>query len=120
MTTLATKQCEPCRKDTQPASPEQIRDYLSDLPEWKLIEEEGESRIVRSFAFGDFRQALDLTVAVGELAEAENHHPKITTEWGKTTVRWWTHKIGGLHETDFIMAARTDRAYEGSRTSSKP
>jgi 4a-hydroxytetrahydrobiopterin dehydratase len=60
------------------------------------------------YAFPDFAKALAFTNRVGELAESENHHPAILTEWGRVTITWWTHKIKGLHRNDFIMAARTD------------
>ncbi len=64
--------------------------------------------ITRVFKFKNFLEALDFTNKVGEIAESEGHHPEITTEWGKVTVQWWTHKIKGLHENDFGMAAKTD------------
>jgi pterin-4a-carbinolamine dehydratase len=65
----------------------------------------------RVFKFKNFAQALDFTNKVGDLAEAEDHHPALTTEWGKVTINWWTHKIRGLHRNDFIMAAKTDGLY---------
>jgi 4a-hydroxytetrahydrobiopterin dehydratase len=67
---------------------------------------------MRAFKFKNFTEALAFTDQVGEIAEEEGHHPALFTEWGKVTVRWWTHKIGGLHENDFIMAAKTDRLYD--------
>ena len=78
------------------------------LPDWQIIEVDGIQRLQRSFKFKNFSQALEYTNRVGELAEMEDHHPAILTEWGKVTVTWWTHKIKGLHRNDFIMAARTD------------
>ena len=71
-----------------------------------FVEIDGIKRLRRVFSFDDFGQALDFTSRVGELAEAEGHHPALLTEWGQTTVSWWTHKIKGLHRNDFIMAAR--------------
>jgi 4a-hydroxytetrahydrobiopterin dehydratase len=68
---------------------------------------------VRTFRVKTFRDALILTGQIGELAEAEGHHPAILTEWGKVTVSWWTHKIRGLHRNDFIMAAKTDALVGG-------
>ena len=65
----------------------------------------------RVFQFPDFAQALAFTNRVGALAEEEGHHPALLTEWGKVTVAWWTHAIGGLHRNDFIMAAKTDQIY---------
>ena len=78
------------------------------VPDWELIELDGIKRLRRVFSADDFAQALEFTNAVGELAEAEGHHPALLTEWGSTTVTWWTHKIRGLHRNDFIMAAKTD------------
>ena len=77
-------------------------------PEWDVIEMEGVKRLQRQFKVKDFAQALAFTDQVGALAEAEDHHPAILTEWGRVTVTWWTHKIKGLHRNDFIMAAKTD------------
>ncbi len=79
---------------------------------WDLIQVDGEDRLQRMYQFKDFSQALAFTNQVGALAEKENHHPSITTEWGKVTVTWWTHKVHGLHQNDFVMAARTDELYE--------
>jgi 4a-hydroxytetrahydrobiopterin dehydratase len=78
------------------------------VPDWELIELDGIKRLRRVFSADDFARALEFTNAVGELAEAEGHHPALLTEWGSTTVMWWTHKIRGLHRNDFIMAAKTD------------
>jgi 4a-hydroxytetrahydrobiopterin dehydratase len=74
-------------------------------------------RLERAFKFKDFAEALAFTIKVGEIAEAEGHHPALLTEWGRVTVTWWTHKIRGLHRNDFIMAAKTDHLSEqmGSR-----
>jgi 4a-hydroxytetrahydrobiopterin dehydratase len=103
---LSAKTCTPCRGGVEPMSREQARQYLEDLPSWELADDP--SRIRRRFRFPDFRQALDFTVAVGELAERENHHPEIALGWGHVTVEIWTHKIKGLHENDFILAAKID------------
>lgn len=101
--------CIPCQKGAPKATDEEIAEFLSARPEWRLLEEDGENRIERTFTFRNFAQALAFTNKVGELAEAEGHHPVLVTEWGKVTVTWWTHKIGGLHQNDFIMAAKTER-----------
>jgi 4a-hydroxytetrahydrobiopterin dehydratase len=83
------------------------------VPEWQVGQREGTERLERVFEFPNFAQALAFTHRVGEQAEAEGHHPALLTEWGKVTVTWWTHKIGGLHRNDFIMAAKTDGLFEG-------
>jgi 4a-hydroxytetrahydrobiopterin dehydratase len=65
----------------------------------------------RRFRFDDFANALAFTNALGKLAEEEDHHPALLTEWGRVTVTWWTHKIRGLHRNDFVMAAKADELY---------
>jgi 4a-hydroxytetrahydrobiopterin dehydratase len=74
-------------------------------------ERAGVQQLERVFAFDTFADALQFTDAVGQLAETEGHHPALLTEWGKVTVTWWTHTIGGLHRNDFILAAKTDTLY---------
>jgi 4a-hydroxytetrahydrobiopterin dehydratase len=81
------------------------------VPQWQVVERDGIKRLQRVFTFKDFAQALEFTNRVGRIAEEEGHHPAILTEWGRVTVAWWTHKIRGLHQNDFIMAAKTDRLY---------
>jgi len=76
-----------------------------------MVTRNGEEQLERTFKFRNFAQALAFTNQVGELAEQEDHHPMMVTEYGKVTVVWWTHKIGGLHRNDFVMAARTDELY---------
>ena len=90
---------------------------LPQVREWKVAEREGIKRIERVFKFKNFTQALSFTDRVGELAEAEGHHPAILTEWGRVMVTFWTHKLRGLHSNDFIMAAKTDKLYETSHHS---
>jgi len=112
MTNLVEMKCVPCKGDEPTVTEEEMREYRKQAPEWKVVEREGVKRLERQFKFKDFSEALDFTIEVGDLAEEEDHHPAITTEWGKVTVTWWTHKIGGLHRNDFIMAAKTDELYE--------
>ena len=82
------------------------------VPDWQIIQPDDIKRLERQFKFKNFAEALKFTNKVGQLAETEDHHPSLLTEWGKVTVTWWTHKIKGLHNNDFIMAAKTDRLYE--------
>jgi 4a-hydroxytetrahydrobiopterin dehydratase len=93
-------------------SDEEIDQFYRQLQRWQVVERDGIKRLERSFEFKDFAEALAFTNKVGELAEEEGHHPDILTEWGKVTVSWWTHKIGGLHKNDFVMAAKTDAISE--------
>ena len=80
---------------------------MRELPQWWIIEQDGVPRLQRVFTFKDFAAALAFTNEVGRIAEEAQHHPLIVTEWGRVTVQWWTHSIGGLHRNDFILAART-------------
>lgn len=111
MTALNQLRCVPCTSDAPLLSEAEILRLLPQIPEWQLVEIDGISKLRRIFRFKDFASALDFTIRVGAAAEAEDHHPAILTEWGRVTVTWWTHKIRGLHQNDFIMAARTDTLY---------
>ena len=97
-----------CRGDAPRATEAEEAAWESQVPEWELVERDNIRRLERVFNFPDFAAALAFTNAVGALAESENHHPAIVTEWGRVTVTWWTHKIGGLHRNDFVAAAKTD------------
>lgn len=110
MTGLASESCVACRADAPRVTGAALEALKSELPEWTVVERDGIARLERVFAFGSFAEALAFTNRVGALAEAAGHHPAITTEWGRATVAWWTHAIGGLHRNDFVMAAKTDRA----------
>ncbi len=108
MESFSREQCVPCRGGEPTLSDPEIEELKRQVPEWQVLEEEGEKRLRRTFRFKDFQQALNFTNAVGRAAEEQDHHPVLVTEWGKVTVTWWTHAIGGLHRNDFIMAAKTD------------
>jgi 4a-hydroxytetrahydrobiopterin dehydratase len=88
---------------------------MPQVPGWNLVERDSIKRLERRFKFRDFTQALAFTSRVGEIAEEEGHHPVIELTWGRVTVTWWTHKIRGLHQNDFIMAAKTDELYESAQ-----
>lgn len=105
---LANEVCEACRADAPQASDQQIAHWHEEVPEWKLVEEDGIVKLQRQFDFSNFVDAMAFTQRVAELAESLGHHPALLTEWGKVTVTWWSHKIRGLHRNDFICAARTD------------
>lgn len=120
MTALVDKNCSACRAGAPPATQAEIAAYLHQLPGWRITEVAGIKQLEKSFTCKDFAGALALTNRIGAIAEQENHHPAIVTEWGKVTVSWWTHAIAGLHVNDFIMAAKTDRAWVTLPASSSP
>jgi 4a-hydroxytetrahydrobiopterin dehydratase len=101
---LATKQCIPCKSGIPPLSRAAAQTYIKDTPGWELSPDA--TRIQRNFKFKNFVTALSFVNRIGELAESEGHHPDISFGWGYCTVTLYTHKIKGLHENDFIMAAK--------------
>ncbi|MDV6320391.1 4a-hydroxytetrahydrobiopterin dehydratase [Chromohalobacter sp. HP20-39] len=114
MSELAELKCEACSADAPTISEGEMHSLGADIPEWRIVERDGIMQLEREFTFRNFKQALAFTNQVGDLAEAEGHHPALTTEWGKVTVTWWSHKIKGLHKNDFIMAARTDEVAQSN------
>jgi 4a-hydroxytetrahydrobiopterin dehydratase len=103
---LAKMECVPCKGGIPPLRGEKITDLLVKLGNgWQVREEH---HLEKDFRFRNFREALDFTNRVGELAETVNHHPDINLGWGKVRLIVWTHKIGGLSETDFVFAAKAD------------
>ena len=110
---LAGRRCEPCRGDSPAVGADDRADLLAELPGWEIAPEAGMPVLKKSFGFPNFVKALAFTNGVGELAEAEDHHPRLVVEWGRVEVAWWTHAIGGLHQNDFILAARTERLFAG-------
>ena len=108
MSSLVQLKCSACRGDEPPLAGEEIEDLVPQVPEWKLVERDGIKRLERTFKFRNFADALVFVNQVGQIAEEEGHHPVIELTWGRVTVTWYTHKIKGLHQNDFIMAAKTD------------
>lgn len=104
---LASKTCVPCRGGVPPLTEERAREYAAAVPQWTLGEKG--TRLARRFDFADFQGAMKFVNRVAELAEQEGHHPDIAIHWNKVELVLWTHKIGGLHENDFILAAKVDR-----------
>jgi 4a-hydroxytetrahydrobiopterin dehydratase len=111
MDQLTQLKCIACRKGEPTVTDEEIAEFRPQVPGWNIVEVDGINHLVKEFKFDSFVHALAFTNKIGELAEEEGHHPALLTEWGKVTVSWWTHKIGGLHRNDFIMAAKTDQAF---------
>jgi len=113
MTKLYSERCTACRRDSPHVTDTEIAELHPAVGDWSLIDESGIPKLDRQFRFHNFVEALEFTNALGELAESEGHHPRLTTEWGRVSVTWWTHKIRNLHVNDFVMAAKTDAAFGG-------
>lgn len=105
---LSKLKCVACRGGEPTLTDAEIAELNPQVAEWQIIELEGVKRLQRVFKLKNFIEAVAFTNKVGMIAEKEDHHPLIITEWGRVTVQWWTHKIRGLHKNDFIMAAKTD------------
>ena len=106
MSDLAAKQCVPCRGGVPPLAGDELEALHARLGrDWELVDGH---HLERTYRFDDFRQALDFTVRVGEMAEDQDHHPDIFLAWGQVKVTIWTHKIDGLTESDFVFAAKAD------------
>lgn len=106
MTALAQQECVPCKTGVPPLKGRQLSAFASQLkPGWRVVDEH---HLEKEYPFKNFREALDFTNQVGELAEAQNHHPDIYLAWGKVKLTLWTHKIDGLSESDFVFAAKVD------------
>ena len=106
MSDLANRQCVPCRGGVPPMKGAEINEFASQLHEWEVVHEH---HLKKTFKFKNFREALDFVIRIGELAEEQGHHPDICFGWGKAEITIWTHKIDGLTESDFVLAAKIDR-----------
>jgi 4a-hydroxytetrahydrobiopterin dehydratase len=106
---LSEKSCVPCRGGVAPLDLEQAQTLLAQAPGWSLTHDG--TRLERRFTFKNFAAALEFVNQVGAIAEQQGHHPDICFGWGYTTVEFYTHKIGGLHENDFVMAAKVNQVY---------
>ena len=111
MTSLNQEKCEACRRDSPSVTEAEVAQLKPELPDWEMINENDIPKLDRVFKFKNFQQALDFTNELGTLAEDQGHHPRMTTEWGRVQVTWWTHKIRNLHRNDFVMAAKSDQVF---------
>jgi 4a-hydroxytetrahydrobiopterin dehydratase len=107
-TNLADQKCVPCRGGTPPLTREQIAPLLVQLEGWQV---EDDKKLIKSFKVKDFVSAVDFVNRITPVAEAEGHHPDLYVRWGEVRVYLWTHKIDGLTESDFYMAAKIDRVF---------
>ena len=105
MASLASKTCVPCRGGVPALKGKELETLHQQVPQWQVVDEH---HLNRTFTFSDFKRALDFVNRVGALAEEQGHHPDIMLAWGKVEITLWTHKINGLTESDFIMAAKID------------
>jgi 4a-hydroxytetrahydrobiopterin dehydratase len=106
MTELSAKTCVPCRGDVPPLRGAELEGLSRQVPGWEVVDEH---HLRREFRFKNFREALDFVDRVGELAEEQAHHPDIAFGWGRAEITIYTHKIDGLTESDFVLAAKVDR-----------
>ena len=111
MTNLADGKCVACRGGEPTLTDAEIEDLLPQVNGWQVRDVDSMKRLEKVFKFKNFAQALEFTNKIGAIAEEQDHHPLIITEWGRVTLHWWTHTIGGLHKNDFIMAAKSDEIY---------
>jgi 4a-hydroxytetrahydrobiopterin dehydratase len=105
---LEQKHCEPCRGGVPPLQGEELEKMKAQVPEWQVADDH---HLTRSYTFPDFKSALDFVNRVGAIAEEEGHHPDLYLSWGKVDVKTWTHKIDGLTENDFILAAKIEQLH---------
>jgi len=106
MAKLAEKTCVPCRGGVPPLTAEEILPLHAEVQQWAVI---NSHHLEREFKFPDFKAALEFVNKAGAIAEEQGHHPDIYLAWGKVRITIWTHKIEGLTESDFILAAKIDR-----------
>jgi len=106
MSELAGRECVPCRGGVPPLKGDEIQDLISKLDQWSVV---SEHHLTKAYKFRDFKESLAFVNRVGELAEQQGHHPDISFGWGRVEVTIWTHKIDGLTESDFILAAKIDQ-----------
>lgn len=103
---LTKATCEPCRGGVPVLTDDEIAALMPEVPGWRVVEAAGVRRLTREFGFPDFAAAMAFAFRAGEIAEQEQHHPDLHVAWGRVGVEIWTHKIGGLHRNDFILAAK--------------
>ena len=106
MSNLADRQCVPCRGGVPALTAADIAPLAAQIPDWRVVDEH---HLQRTYKFADFRETLDFVNRIGELAEEQGHHPDICFGWGKADISIWTHKIDGLTESDFVLAAKIDK-----------
>ena len=109
---LDSERCEACRPGSPMVTDAEFPGLHAQVPEWEVVDKDGVKRLRRTFRFDSWLGGVGFASKVADLAEREDHHPTLLITWGKVTVTWWTHAIGGLHRNDFIMARHTDMTFE--------
>lgn len=110
MTKLLKETCSACEIGAPLVPYDQQIELLKDLDGW-IIDNSDISKLVKEFNFNNYEQSIKFTNLIADLAESQDHHPKITLEWGRVYIEWWSHKIQGLHMNDFICAAKSDNIF---------
>ena len=105
---LKESKCEACTIDARLVSDSEAKILLLELDGWVIENDSGINQLIKTYKFSNYAESLDFSNKVADLAESEDHHPKIVLEYGSVEVSWWSHKIKGLHKNDFICAAKTD------------
>jgi len=106
MSDLSSRQCIPCRGGVPPLQGQEITNLLTELDRWEVV---NQHHLTKIFSFANFREAQQFVNRIGDLAEEQGHHPDICFGWGRAEITIWTHKIDGLTESDFILAAKIDK-----------
>ena len=106
MSDLSSRQCIPCRGGVPPLQGQEITNLLMELDGWEVV---NQHHLKKTFSFANFREAQQFVNRIGDLAEEQGHHPDICFGWGRAEITIWTHKIDGLTESDFILAAKIDK-----------
>jgi 4a-hydroxytetrahydrobiopterin dehydratase len=114
-TNLGSMKCEACRAGAPQVTDEEAQEYRAQTPGWQIIRDDSIDKLSKTYSFKNWQEAMAFANRVGDLAEQEQHHPALLVEWGRVTVTWWTHKIGGLHKNDFIMAAKCETLVPSAR-----
>lgn len=111
MSKLKQQVCEPCRAGATVASAAEMAQWHRELPDWQIVERNGEQQLFRQVTTGNFLESMALAEQISTIADSSGHHPELVVGWGYLGVYWWTHKLRGLHRNDFIMAALTDELF---------
>ena len=112
---LTEMDCIPCRGGDPALTEPEIEALMPQVPGWQAVSVDGIPRLQKRFKFKGYAPAVTFANAVAALAEQQDHHPTILLEWGKVTVSWWTHVIKGLHQNDFVSAAKTEALFEANQ-----